>query len=385
LKIYDYIIAGGGAAGLNLAYHLLRSPLRDKRILIIDPDKKQANDRTWCFWTDRPTHFSSVYYRSWRKIGFRSPDYSAEYDLGNIRYNLLRGIDFYNLTHSDLKARPNIDFLYASVEQVIEAPECVLVTAGGTTYQASWLFDSRFRYPDIARQPDRYHYLQQHFLGWEIETETESFDPSLPILFDFRTPLAQDMRFIYVLPYEPRRALVEFTLFSTDLLANDAYEQALQTYIEQQLHVTHFRLLATEKASIPMTDQPFNRRAGARILNIGTRGGRVKPSSGYAFLRIQHDSAAIVRSLDKFKHPFAIPSSPGRFRLVDSILLQILKNRPELSVRVFTDLFRKNPIQRLLRFMDESASLPETLQVMASVPQLPFMHAWFKLKVLGQL
>ena len=385
MKTYDYIVAGGGAAGLSLAYHLLRSPLRDKRILIIDPDKKQANDRTWCFWTDRPTHFSSVYYRSWRKIGFRSPDYSAEYDLGNIRYNMLRGIDFYNLTHSELIARPNIDFLYASVEQVIEAPESVLVSAGGTTYQASWLFDSRFRYPDIARQTGRYHYLQQHFLGWEIETETETFDPSLPILFDFRTPPAQDMRFIYVLPYEPGRALVEFTLFSPDLLADAAYEQAIQTYIEQQLHITHFKLLATEKASIPMTDQPLERRAGERILNIGTRGGRVKPSSGYAFLRIQHDSAAIVRSLDKYKHPFAIPSSPKRFRLVDSILLQILKNRPELSVRVFTDLFRKNPIQRLLRFMDESAGLPETLQVMASVPQLPFIQAWFKLKVLGQL
>lgn len=128
-----------------------------------------------------------------------------------------------------------------------------------------------------------------------------------------------------------------------------------------------------------MTDQPFPRRAGVHILNIGTRGGMVKPSSGYAFLRIQHDSAAIVRSLEKYKHPFTIPSSPSRFRLVDTILLQILKNRSDLSVQVFSDLFSKNPIHRLLRFMDE------TLQVMSSVPGLPFMAAWFKLKVLRQI
>lgn len=33
---YDFIIAGGGAAGLSLAYHLMRSPLRERSILIVD-------------------------------------------------------------------------------------------------------------------------------------------------------------------------------------------------------------------------------------------------------------------------------------------------------------------------------------------------------------
>jgi len=385
LKSYDFIFAGGGAAGLSLAYHILRSPLRDRRILIIDPENKQSNDRTWCFWYDRPTHFSPIYYRSWRKVGFRAPEYSADIDLGPLRYHMLRGIDFYQFTRSELAARPNIDFLQASVEQVIEAPDGVLVSAAGQTYQASWLFDSRFRTSDLTLQPERYHYLQQHFLGWEIETEQECFDPSLPFLFDFRTPQVGDMRFMYLLPFEPNRALVEFTLFSPTLLTQDAYEQALRAYITRQLKTDRYRIIAAEKASIPMTDHPLPRRAGERILNIGTRGGRVKPSSGYAFLRIQHDSAAIVRSLEKNQHPFAIPSAPARFRLVDTLMLQILKNRGDLSVQVFTDLFRKNPIQRLLRFMDESANPLETLQIMASVPTWPFLTALYRVKVLRRI
>jgi lycopene beta-cyclase len=45
-KHYDFILAGGGLAGLSLACHLANSPLRDRSILIVDPDTKERNDRT---------------------------------------------------------------------------------------------------------------------------------------------------------------------------------------------------------------------------------------------------------------------------------------------------------------------------------------------------
>jgi lycopene beta-cyclase len=67
---YDFIIAGGGAAGLSLAYHLMRSPLRDRSILIVDKDAKDHNDRTFCFWTDRPSLFDDLVYRSWSQLRF---------------------------------------------------------------------------------------------------------------------------------------------------------------------------------------------------------------------------------------------------------------------------------------------------------------------------
>jgi 2-polyprenyl-6-methoxyphenol hydroxylase-like FAD-dependent oxidoreductase len=38
MKHYDFIMAGGGLAGLSLAYHLVRSPLRDRSILVVDRD-----------------------------------------------------------------------------------------------------------------------------------------------------------------------------------------------------------------------------------------------------------------------------------------------------------------------------------------------------------
>jgi glycine/D-amino acid oxidase-like deaminating enzyme len=55
---FDYIIAGGGLAGLSLAFYLNESEhLRGKKVLIIDRDAKRRNDRTWCFWEREPGAF----------------------------------------------------------------------------------------------------------------------------------------------------------------------------------------------------------------------------------------------------------------------------------------------------------------------------------------
>jgi len=58
--VYDFIIAGGGLAGLSLAWYLVHSRLRDSRILLLDKEPKQKNDRTWCYWSNRPGEFDSL-------------------------------------------------------------------------------------------------------------------------------------------------------------------------------------------------------------------------------------------------------------------------------------------------------------------------------------
>ena len=66
--LYDYIIAGGGLAGLSLACHMVRTSLRDRSILIVDRDPKKQNDRTWGFWTHKPTGFDEIVHRSWSQM-----------------------------------------------------------------------------------------------------------------------------------------------------------------------------------------------------------------------------------------------------------------------------------------------------------------------------
>jgi len=117
-------------------------------------------------------------------------------------------------------------------------------------------------------------------------------------------------------------------------------------------------------------------------MSIGTKGGRVKPSTGYAFLRIQRDSAAIVQSLVRHDRPFDIPAPRGRFGLHDSILLNIMTHHPDDLKPIFTLMFRNNPVQRIFRFLDETTFLQEEVRFIASLPPWRFLQALFRLKVL---
>jgi lycopene beta-cyclase len=382
---YDFVIAGGGAAGLSLAYHLARSPLGQRSILIIDRDTKNLNDHTWCFWIEGPLLFDEIVYRTWNQIEFSGDDFHKIFDLAAYQYRMIRGIDFYRFTRAALQARPNVEFLQGSVERVEEAGGSARVMVNGRGYSADWVFDSLFSPGEFKPDPTQYHYLKQHFKGWEIEASQPVFNPQAATWFDFRTPQLNSMRFIYILPFSENRALVEYTLFSTDLLADGEYKKGLRDYLADVLKLTEYRILEEENGIIPMTDQPFPRRTGQRIMNIGTKGGRVKPSTGYAFLRIQRDSAAMVQSLLQNGHPFDIPQIPKRYNLFDTAMLQVMFRHGDLMKPIFTRLFKRNPIRRIFRFLDEAGSWGENIRFLATLPPAPFVKALYNVKVRRKL
>ncbi len=376
-KSYDAILTGGGAAGLSLAYRL-KKRWPEQTLLIIDEEVKQHNDHTWCFWSPDGSPFDSIAYRQWSKLKVIGKDTQMTLDLEPYRYRMIRSIDFYRLIRQELAGQPGVDFLLGTVERVVDGPDRAEVLVNEIPYRGAWIFDSRFRPSEYRARLRAYHYLTQHVLGWEIESETPIFDPEAPHLFDFRTPQQGTMRFLYVLPFSETRGLVEYTLFSTKVLPLDTYETALHRYIEGILGAIRYRIVAEERGIIPMTDQPQPRRAGQRIMNIGTRGGRVKASSGYAFSRLQKDAEAIVASLRRRGHPFDVPEAPPRYRAIDAAMLQVLERHGERGAEVFFDLFRKNPITRIFRLLDEEGGVWDNLQLMATAPRWLFAHAWLQ-------
>ncbi len=378
MQEYDYIIAGGGAAGLSLAVYLANSSLNQKKILLIDREYKKSNDRTWCFWAQTPTLFEGIYYRSWDNLRFISQTVDLQFSLNQYRYNMVRGIDYYQYCQQVLARFPNIKSEIEDIQQVSDTNQGVIVKTSGSEIHGKFLFDSRYTWKDFQIPPGEYHNLKQHFLGWEISTDSPIFNPEEPIMFDFRTPQNGAMRFMYTLPLSKTNALVEYTLFSADLLSKQEYVNALDQYLREVFHLNNYQVLSEEAGIIPMTDYPFKRRGGKHILNIGTRGGRVKASTGYAFLRIQRDSEAIVRSLEQHGHPFHIPPAPPRYHSFDRTMLQVMYRNGGKMHQIFTDLFKNNPIDRLFRFLDEEGPVWENLLLMASVPTIPFIKAFVR-------
>lgn len=374
---FDYLIAGGGAAGLSLAYHIAQEPrLASKKVLVIEPDAKDQNDRTWSFWDDKPGLFDDIVAHEWRKIAFRSPGFEQIFDLGSYRYKTINGLDYYRFVRRALADNAQFTFVRGTVEALENVASGVHVRSSAGTFAASYAFDSRP--PDLTKlkQPEKHRYLLQHFVGWEIETETDVFDPATVEFMDFRGEQKHEARFIYVLPFTPRKALVEYTLFSETPLPKPEYEAAIRDHLSNTLGLKAYRIVAEEVGAIPMTDHPLQARNGAHIVNLGTRSGRAKPSTGYAFKRIQQHSARLVAALAGTGHPPAdATGDKWQFRLFDTLLLDIMQRRGESTRDIFRQLFERNPVERIFRFLDETTSWADNLRVMNSVSSGPFMRS----------
>ena len=160
------------------------------------------------------------------------------------------------------------------------------------------------------------------------------------------------------------------------LWSKEEYEAALRDYLTNTLKLSGYRILEVEIGAIPMTDHPLPAQAGERIINLGTRAGRAKPSTGYAFARIQAHSARLVRALAATGRPPANPTGDQwQFQLFDTLLLDIMQRRGETVRDIFRELFERNPVERILQFLDEKTGWLDNLRVMRSVTPGPFLRS----------
>lgn len=376
-------------AGLSLAYYLSQSPLRDRSILILEREAKTSNDRTWCFWdrkrvpsrserepkgVSKSTPFESILFRSWDTASFHGTTYTGPIDMGAYQYKMLRGIDFYEFVQQELAKHPTIERKQATINRIKDTPQGGFVIADDEPYIADYVFDSTFLLK--LDQPEN-HNLLQHFKGWVIRTERACFDPQLPEIMDFRVAQHGDCRFMYVLPFDERTALVEFTLFNDKLLTSGEYEVELLQYIDQFLKPGAYQISETEQGVIPMSDEAASEVPSEHIIRIGTSGGYTKASTGYTFQRTQRYLQTIVQNLVKTGKPYRpAPWFARRFKLYDSIFLNVLEKHRHPADDIFTRVYTENP-GRVFTFLDEETSLADELRLFTTMPFMPFLTAFF--------
>ncbi|HEU0109966.1 MAG TPA: lycopene cyclase family protein [Flavisolibacter sp.] len=369
---YDYIIAGAGCAGLSLAMHLIHSgKFRDKNILLVDQHPKQSNDRTWCFWQTGKSLFEPIVYKQWQKLFFYGEAFSKQLNIEPYKYKMIRGIDFYDFCLEEINRQPNFTVRFDKVEHVFSSDITTGIMLNGNAIHAEYIFNSiLFQKPQLSENE---YWLLQHFKGWLIETENNVFEPEVATLMDFRIDQQWGTAFCYVLPFTKNRALVEYTVFSPQVLPKEQYDVGLKNYLEQILQLGSYKILDEEFGVIPMTNFEFD--AGQNnIINIGTAGGQTKGSSGYTFNFIQKHSNELVQQLMRGKHP-SLKTGSRRFSFYDSVLLNILYKNTLPGKLIFTRLFQKNQTSKVLRFLDNETSVADELKIISTLPTWPFTKA----------
>ena len=111
MKEFDYIIIGGGCAGLSLAYELeINGKLKDKTLAIIEPRKEYKRDKTWSFWKVFDHNFEDCVIKSWNNFTVNSSERSHEVKNKNFPYQSIDSGKFYEKINSKLSFNQNISF-----------------------------------------------------------------------------------------------------------------------------------------------------------------------------------------------------------------------------------------------------------------------------------
>lgn len=373
MRKYDYIFAGSGLSALMTVHEMVLSKkFASKKILLLDSDAKKNNDRTWCFWEKPNGDYENLVNKKWNTAVFVNYNYSRDLDLNPYQYKMIQGLGFYNYIFEIISKEENIEFSNQKVLDFKEENNQVFIRTETENFTCKKLFNSIFDPREILKQ-DNYPLLQQHFIGWKIKTSEPVFTPEKATFMDFSVAQKGNTRFMYVLPFSETEALLEYTLFSKDLLSEKEYEDEIKNYIEK-LGIKNYEILEKERGNIPMTSYNFWNQNSKNIVNIGSAGGWTKASTGYTFKNASKKSKTLVSFLLE-ENDFRKFHKKDKFWFYDVLLLDILAKKNHVGSSIFSSMFKKGNPSLIFKFLDEETSLFEDIQVILKCPKALFLNA----------
>ena len=354
MKEFDYVIIGGGCAGLSLAYELeIHEKLKNKTLAIIEPREEYKRDKTWSFWKVVPHNFDDCVKKSWENFSINIPGKTNYLECKNYPYQSIDSGLFYKKINNRLKENKNISF-FRDISEI--------------NTKNSFIFNS---VPEIKKN---HLNLWQHFCGVEIKTENNFFDEEIFNLMDFDCEQRESVHFFYTLPYSKNRALIETTWLSkmNDNSQKD-YDNQIKEYIEKHLKIKNYEITYKEEGAIPLF-YPLYKKEKNKI-NIGTAGGMTRLSTGYTFLNIQEHSKYLRENIENIStlKKFEINR---KYQFLDDIFLRVLNKNPEKMSNIFFNMFNTSP-KTVIKFLSNKSNFFEDLKIILQMPKLTFIKALF--------
>ena len=143
-------------------------------------------------------------------------------------------------------------------------------------------------------------------------------------------------------------------------------------YIKQ--HWGTYSIIEEEHGVIPMStdfNSSMNTPSITGLVSIGTRGGAVKPSTGYAFTSMFQHAKDICRNLS-----VDTPIKTNlRFEFYDQLLIDILCTRPDIGKDIFLELFENQSMYKVFKFLSEQTTLWEETWLFMRLSWPPFLSA----------
>lgn len=319
----------------------------------------------------------AVIARQWQWGRISNKHDQVRLDFAHQPYTELSALSFYRAALERLSqdGRFSLAFGHSIDDSAISAQsDNTHVRIDGKVYETRWLIDSRHD----GSLGQRHAALWQVFLGFELETETARFETSEAVLMDFLEEDVFPVSFLYQLPRSPHCALMEYTVFSRSFIQPDQLETRLRGVVESRLKGLPYKILRTEAGVIPMGLQT-GPSASPRWIEAGLLNGAARPSTGYAFLRIQRWSRECAKAITQGGSAPTVIRDPRITSMMDGLFLKVLGNRHSRGPDILTQLFKNSPTPSLVRFLNDEGNFIDHLKVIWAMPKIPFFRQLFAL------
>ncbi|HEY4188431.1 MAG TPA: lycopene beta-cyclase CrtY [Polyangia bacterium] len=285
---YETVVVGGGLAGGLIALALAEAGRGDE-VLLLEREPSLGGNHTWSFHDtdlDAPGRrlIADLVTHHWPRHEVRFPDRARTVEAGYTTVSSARFAQMLprRLTAAGVTVRLGQD--------VAEIASSMVRLADQTVVRGELVIDARGPVPAAEGATIGF----QKFVGLEVELAADG-PWTMPLMMDATVPQRDGYRFTYVLPFSPRRALIEDTIYSDNpRLDPGECERGILAYAQRHgAAVAH--VVRREVGVLPLPLRaPAD--AGSGPLRVGYRGGFFHSVTGYSLPLAVRLALAIARA-----------------------------------------------------------------------------------------
>ncbi len=360
MKIYKAAIIGLGPSGL--AVNKLLYDNSENEIIAFDNQIIESRNNYFGFWlTDWMLPFENLVEKKWNNWIISNKNNKLIHNDQKCPYCVITYKTWKNYC---LDSKNKINIKYKKVKSYHKLESFFkIITEDKKEYFAENIYDSRSK-----KQKD--NEIIQHFFGINIVTADKTFDDTKLTLMHF-TEEKNLLHFIYALPFDHNRALIESTVFSKKIKNESWYRKKISEYLAKN-SINKFNEISFETGIIPMFFSETKKPNVPNLYNIGIRGGACKASTGYAF-------AFLIKQIQLLKKHNKNHVEVHKFieKQMDKVFLKYLKKNNE-NGDSFIKIAKNLNGNEFQNFMMGQSSLMTKIKIIKSMPKIKFIKAIIK-------
>jgi len=370
----DLVLVGGGLANSLIAYRLAQLQ-PEMRVLLLERGVRLGGEHTWSFGTadlsaSQHDWIVPLVEYSWPGYEVRFPAFSRWINSG---YYSITSARLHDVIAPRLGDRVLLD---SDVESLV--PDAVTLR-DGRRITASAVMDGRG-----PKGSSHIVIRYQKFVGQVVRLD-RPHRLAGPILMDATVDQLDGYRFIYVLPFDDKLALIEDTRYSDSVaLDRDEYADAIRRYADEQgwgVQALHREEEGVLPVALSGNIERFWDEEPRGIARSGLRAALFHPTTGYSLpnaVRLAdslgadppQNGRALFRSVKK--QSVEHWRDTGFFRMLNRMLF--LAGAPSERLRVFQRFYRL-PKPLIERFYAGNINNADRFRLLVGRPPVPIGRA----------